>query len=37
MLVGDTLDFDENHPLQYVLAGMVAITVFAFVRKSCRL
>lgn len=35
MLVGDTLDFEENHPLQYVLAGMVAITVFAFVRKSC--
>ncbi|MEN9374558.1 MAG: hypothetical protein RIR79_2110 [Pseudomonadota bacterium] len=34
ILVSDTLDFDENHPLQYALAGVVAITVFAFLRKS---
>ncbi len=34
MLVGDTLDFDENHPLQYALAGMIGITVFQFLRNN---
>ena len=30
MLVGDTLDFDENHPLQYLLAGIVTVSVGRF-------
>ena len=35
-LVSDALDFAENQPLQYLLAGVALVSVVAFARRSAR-